>query len=177
MAASLEWTEPIAVRLWRWQTQELPQIRELFRLFCKWSVLLGIPALIAISRLLPSDLPQAIIGFLSLAILHPVAIAVQVWAVKKERVRYSVEGNGLRRRGSGAVLYHWKNIESYRIAEHPHVSGMGVLELKIRWYRRVRQWSFHPSQISEQELVRALQKHLPERLLQPSDTRAGQPAA
>jgi hypothetical protein len=176
MIHGLEWTEPVAVRQWQWQTQGLPQIKNLFGLFAKWSLLLGIPALLILYRVAPTELPRTASVFL--AILQSLQVGVQLSANRKDGVRYSVEGKGLRRCASGGtVLYQWKNIESYRFVKHPHISGIGVLELKMRRSRRVHQWSFNPSRVSEQELSRAMQRHLPARTLQSFSTRTSQQGA
>lgn len=174
----LEWTEPVAVRQWEWQTQNLPVTKKLFRLFAQWSLLLSVPAFVFVYQVAPTELAHTTIAFLALAILQPLHVVAHLWIQRKDTVRYSVEGKGLRRRASGgAVLYHWKNVESYQILRHPHVEGIRVLELKMRRFRRVRRWSFNPSQVCEQELVRAIQKHLPERTLQSFCTRISQQGA
>lgn len=177
MIAGLQWTEPVVVRQWQWQTQGLSEAKKLFWFFAKWVFVLCIPVLFFVYRVSPPELPLIATTCLALATLKPLALAIQVWASYKDSIRYSVEGRGLCRRvRGGRVFYLWKNVESYRVVKHSHIAGIGVLELKMRRSRRLYQWSFNPSQLDEQELIRAIQKHLPEHSLRSFDTRAGQPA-
>ena len=75
---------------------------------------------------------------------------MQVRINHKDVIRYSVEGRSVcRRASSGKVLYLWKSVESYRIVKHSHISGIGVLELKMRRSRRLHQCGFNLSQLDE----------------------------
>lgn len=164
MAATLEWKEPMAVCQWRWRTQSAPELRLFFRLFVKWIVILSVPTLGFVYWYAPTELPHVVVCFLALLIASMGRLAATGWLTRKERIRYSVEAKGLRRRtGSGGMLYRWREIEGYHLGTHPSVKDAGVLKLKLRGFRRVREWSFSTAQLSEAEVERAIQRHLTRR--------------
>jgi len=162
MAAVLQWTEPIAARRWRWQTVELPEVKKILWLFAKWSLLLGLPTLLLVYRFAPTEFPRVAIGFLVLAVFQPVSLAIQVWVSCRSGCRYSVTRQGLRRSGSSTVVFPWRSMEGYQISEHQRLPGLCVLEFKMKRRHHIHQWSFSTSQMSEQELKRAIGRYCPD---------------
>lgn len=162
MAAMLQWTEPIAARQWRWQAQELPAIKKCFWLFPKWSLLIGIPVLLFVHHIAPTELPHIVTCLFGLTVLLPAHLGLSTWVICQSSEKYSITEKGLFLAYTSKFLYPWKSVESYSIAKHPHLPDLYVLEFKMKHRCHIYQWSFSASQVSEQELKRAIGKHCPD---------------
>ena len=165
MSTSLQWAEPVAAREWRWRTQELPGVKKVFWLCPKWSVLIGVPALLFIHHLAPTELPRITISLFGLAVFLPVYVGVYAWIICKNSKRYSITGKGLRLAYTSKVIYPWASVESYSIVSHPRLPNLRVLEFKMKRHDKVHQWAFSTCQLDDREVEKAMQEHLPNRLL------------
>ncbi len=162
--AGLQWTEPIAARQWRWQTQELPAVKQVFWLYPKWALVIGVPTLIFVHHLAPEEVAHVATCLFGFAGLLPAYLGLSTWIACKEGKRYSIMGEGLRVAYGGKVIHPWKDIENYQIVKHPHLPDLRVLEFKMKRSRKTYQWAFSPSQMDERELEKVMQKHLCQRL-------------
>ena len=162
--AGLQWTEPIAARQWRWQAQELPAVKKCFCLCPKWSLLIGVPVLLFVHQIAPTELPRIAICLGGLAVLLPVYLGLSTWIVCQNSKKYSITEKGLYLAYTSKVIFPWKDIENYSIVKHPHLPDLHVLEFKMKHFRKVHQWAFSTSQLDEQGLEKAMQRYLGQRL-------------
>ena len=165
MSASLQWAEPVAAREWRWQTQELPAVKKTFWMVPKWSLLLGVPALLLVHHFAPMELPRIAICLICLAVLLPAHLYLSTWIICRNSKRYSITGKGLRLAYTSKFIYPWAGVENYSIVRHPRLPDLRVLEFKMKRYNKVHQWAFSTSQLDDREVEKAMQEHLPNRLL------------
>lgn len=71
----LTWEKPAVVTEWEWRNEFMPQIKDLFRLWVKWSILLGIPTLAAIYFVAPDMLLRVALVVVAQAAIYPAFFA------------------------------------------------------------------------------------------------------
>jgi hypothetical protein len=166
MAALIKWKEPRSVSNWQLKHETVPEFMNLSRLFWKWSLILGIPVLVATWYWLPQSMLQMLAG-LGLCCAVPAGFFFTMWLCNKAGTFCSVHKNGMAKfSGNTGKWYDWREIESYRFDDFPHVENVRRLILKLHRGQRRFERSFHfsPAEVSEDGLRTLLQEYLPERL-------------
>ena len=160
----LEWIQPkadaeITAR------KEIEYTRAALRRYPFWWIVPGIPGLYFIYRLEPDRFWFSALGMGTLALflfwpLHQTLRDLQ----RIVQTRYQIGDKGLGI--SGTLRCRWRLITSYRLVDHPSISGLRCLEYRtIFRYRGWWSWSFDPSEVNESLLRSILEEHLPGKCL------------
>jgi hypothetical protein len=163
MAALLKWKEPRAVADYELQHEGIPEFKNLFRLFGKWSFILGMPVLVVTWRWLPEGFFPVLYSLLICGIALLALFCFQVWVSCKVGVRCTIDKKGITRVfGNEAHRYTWKEIENYQFVDYLHAPNVRVLIITVR--RRKRQFERHlrftPPHVSEQKIAELLRQYL-----------------
>ena len=163
MADLLKWKEPRAVSIWEFKHEGIPEIINLFRLFWKWSLILGLPVLSAAWIWLPAGIPAAARGLLVCCIVVPSIPLFQLWLTSRFRtVQCIVDKRGLTRQGLDyAQRYPWKQIEAYEFQDYPNVPDVRMLTIRVHQRRRrqERNFRFSPIEVDERRLAELLRQY------------------
>ena len=165
MAALLKWKEPRAVTDYEFKHEGLPALKNMFWLFGKWSVILGIPVTYVTWRWMPEALLPALRGLLICGTFLPAAFSLQFWLSCKMGIHYQIDKKGLLRFfGDKARRYFWKDIESYRFDDYPNIPDIRQLIISVTFRQKKfeREFRFDPQQVNEQTLAELLRQHLPQ---------------
>jgi hypothetical protein len=156
----LTWEKPSVVTEWEWQNEGVPQTKNLYRLWIKWSILLGVPALCTIYFLAPERLLPSTLVVAALAVAQPAVLGYQMRLKQRHGYGYRLTDKGLHwRTADNGGRYSWSDLESFRIYAHSDVAGVRVLELQVKRYKSPRRWFFDPQQIEERDITRLLSEH------------------
>jgi len=156
----LTWEKPVAVKEWEWRNEGVSQTRLLYRLWVKWSIILGLPTLATIYFLAPERLVRSALFIAALAVIYPAVFCFQMWLAQKHGSKYRLTDQGLHWRTSDrAGCYLWRDLESFRVYAHKDIPGICVLEFQVKQFKSPRRWFFDPRQIEERDVARLLSEH------------------
>ena len=156
----LTWEKPSVVTEWEWQNEGVPQAENLYRLWIKWSILLGVPTLCTAYYIAPESLLRTMLVVAALAVVQPAVLGLQMRVSHKRGCRYRLTEKGLHwRTADNGGRYSWDDLESFRVYAHGDVAGVRVLELKVKRYKSPRRWFFDPQQIEERDITRLSSEH------------------
>lgn len=164
MAHLLKWKEPRAVGGFEWQNEGVSESRKLFFLFVKWSVLIGVPVLIATYIWLPQGFLPVFYRLLTTVSLVPLAIILPIWWKGKfGRECYVTKKGLLTTYSDSASFCSWKEIKSYRFDDYVPVCDVRVLKVKIERHGRIleQEFRFSPQDVNESQIEELLRQHLP----------------
>ena len=102
----LAWEKPATVTEWEWRNEGVPQIKDLYRIWVKWSIILGIPTLITIYVLAPELLIGETLVIVALAVVFPAILGCRMRVAEKQGCRYRLTGKGLHWRSAERGGYH-----------------------------------------------------------------------
>jgi len=163
MAALLKWKEPHAVADYELKHEGIPEFKNLFRISAKWSFLLALIVLPSTWYWLREGFFPALFVLLLCSTALPAFFVAQVWLGYKLGVQCSIHKKGIMRAfGNKARLYFWKEIESYRFVDYPHVLNVRDLIITLHQKNRrfERNFRFDPHEINEQQLAELLREYL-----------------
>lgn len=162
MAAVLTWYQPRVVKQWEWKHELLPEWRRVAWLCLKWMVILGFPTLLFVADWFPKDLRQIASGMVYFTFAIPVYLFIHVRISSMFRTRYEVRAKGLYRGSPGhPSFYEWTDVETYHFNDHPELTGIRRLDIKVRKFEFWQSWSFDPAETEEAALRAKLQEYLP----------------
>ena len=162
MAVLLKWKEPSSVAEWELKHNGVPEFKNLFRVFWKWSSIIGLPVLAATWYWLPQAFLPILYRLLICCTALPALCVFQVWANSKAGTFCIVDKKGIAMTcGNSGNRYNWNEIESYHFDDYEHMPKVRCLVLKVR--RGPRQFErslrFSSTEVSESELQILLHHH------------------
>lgn len=163
MAVLIKWKEPRSVAEWELKHDDAPEFKNLFRVFWKWSLIIGLPVLVATWRWLPQAFLPILYRLLLCCTAVPALCIFQVWVNKKAGTLCSIDTKGLAKTsGDSGKRYGWKEIESYHFDDYAHAPNVRCLVLKVQRGRRQFEHTFRfsPTEINEAELQVLMHRHL-----------------
>lgn len=123
--------------------------------------LLAVPALALIAAHAPDQMLRAAAFFVAIGVIYPAILAIQVRASLRRQARYALDDQGLRFGPGEDRVHPWKQVQAYRLADHPTFPGVRSLEFRLRGTRSWQSWSFDPLAVEESAIRESLTHYLP----------------
>jgi hypothetical protein len=160
VAVVLRWTKPSRVADWEWRRKK-GEFGPLAWRFLRWSLPLALICVCLTHLFAPQHFRRAAMLAIGLPVFFLARLYSDGWVNSRSSNKYEVCETGLRIGPGIPVRYRWRDIEGYRLVDHPELQGIRGLSFKVNRFRRWRTWWFDPSELHEARLRAILEEHLP----------------
>ena len=168
--SKLSWHRPPAVAK-RVAAAAQRDMRRLMKIGWAAGALVGIPAVVAVHLLDPSETPMTAAAVALVMAVWPTLFMLEPWIQRKWPARFHLDESGFV--GNG-IWGKWKWVEGAEVRDHPDVEGMRVVELRTSGRRFPVKLEYDPEVVDEDEVIRVLNERIHARvLLRPSSAAEG----
>jgi hypothetical protein len=162
MAVIFKWRQPkeAAEREWK---ELAAQLRQLARVWVKWTLIIFPPFLYVIYRISPDTTLRVAKGLFMAEFGFPALFYLQMRVNELFGGRYEIGEKGLyaRTSGSSSEFIRWRDIEAFCVLNDSNLPCLRVLEFKANRYKKWRKWNFDSATVDEMALISFLDRHLP----------------
>jgi hypothetical protein len=163
MAGLLKWREPRSVSDWELKHEGVPEFKNLFLVFWKWSIIIGVPVLVATWLWLPQGFLPVLYRLIICCTALPALFAAQVLVGNWTGTFCIIDKKGITKAsGNSPQRYLWGEIESTHFDDYPHAPDVRQLTLRVRRkdHHFDRIFHFSPTDVNENELKVLLNQYL-----------------